>query len=150
MKISDTSQSAVPTTQAQAARPRPAAADGEAAAVQRPGRSHIQRDLKHLVRDIRHQVKDEVRELRTAGGSEEQIEAVREAFHDFRDQVQAAFGDAGRGGAFDATAVPEGLRRAMADFTAVLRELNGSAAGPGKLPVPELDLPAGSLVDVTA
>ena len=119
------------TTQLDAAakaapRPAPAPRTEETVEVaRRPGRRHIQRDLKHLVRDVRHQVRDELQELQAQGGDEEKIAAVRDAFHDFRDQVQAAFKDAGRGGRFDAGAVPEGLSAAMVSFTEALRALNG-------------------------
>lgn len=168
MQISAISQPAV--TAAPAARTRPAAAAPDTAEARRPGRAHIQRDLKHLVRDIRHQVRDELQDLRAQGEDDGgKSEAVRSAFHDFRDQVQAVFHDAGRGGAFDAAAVPDGLAAAMAAFTAALRELNGTPAEeavapvedpaedpavaaptPDKLPEAALDLPSGSLLDVTA
>lgn len=133
-------------------------------AIDQPGRSHIQRDLKHVVRDVRHQVKSEIKELRA--GSDEDAEktaAVRVAYAEFRDEVQSAFNDAGRGGSFDAAAVPEGLRQAMISFTDKLRTLNGTVESP--LPTMPVDDPAkdptdtsltalniapGTLLDVTA
>lgn len=163
MQISAISQPAREAAPAPRTRPEAPAETPEA---RRPGRRHIQRDLKHLVRDVRHQVRQELHELRASGAdSEGKIEAVRTAFHEFRDQVQAVFHDAGRGGAFEASAVPAGLGAAMAAFTAALRELNGTPAGepdapagdpapvapePGKLPDAVLDLPNGSLLDVVA
>ncbi|MFO7608871.1 MAG: hypothetical protein R6X35_06700 [Candidatus Krumholzibacteriia bacterium] len=160
MQISAISQPAV--TAAPAARTRPAAAAPDAGEVRRPGRSHLQRDLKHLVRDVRHQVKAELQELRASGEDDGKSTAVRAAFHEFRDQVQAVFHTAGKGGDFDAATVPAGLGEAMAAFTAALRELNGTPAedpavaaptpeqAPGKLPDAMLDLPSGSLLDVVA
>lgn len=163
MQISAISQPALEAAPTPRARPEATEATQQA---RRPGRSHIQRDLKHLVRDVRHQVRQELHELRASGAdSEGKIEAVRAAFHEFRDQVQAAFRGAGRGGAFDASAVPAGLGAAMAAFTAALRELNGTPAedpeagagdpapvapDPDKLPDAVLDLPNGSLLDVVA
>ena len=124
-------------------------------AIDQAGRSHIQRDLIHLVREVRHEVKAEIKELRASGeGDPEMIAAVRSAYAEFRDQVQAAFKDAGRGGAFDAAAVPEGVRQAMISFTEKLRALNGTpeipmpAPTPVAGPFPELDVPAGTLLDV--
>lgn len=149
-------------TAAPAARTHPAAVAPDAGETRRPGRAHVQRDLKHLVRDIRHQVRDELQDLRAQGEDDGgKGEAVRSAFHEFRDQVQSVFHDAGKGGGFDASAVPDGLAAAMAAFTAALRELNGTPAEDpagadpvtlpdGKLPDPALDLPAGALLDVTA
>ena len=133
-------------------------------AIDQPGRSHIQRDLKHLVRDVRHEVKAEIKELR-AGGEEnaEKIAAVRTAYAEFRDEVQGAFKDAGRGGSFEAAAVPEGLRQAMISFTDKLRTLNGTVESPlPTMPVDDpakdptdtslsaLDIPPGTLLDVSA
>lgn len=135
-------------------------------AIETTGRSHIQRDLKHLVRDVRHDVKSEVKELRAAGddASLQKAADVRDAYFSFRDQVQDAFTGAGRGGSFDAAAVPEGLRLALVDFTARLAALNGTATdgaggadGAGKdaattdpAPLPVEDLPAGSLFEIRA
>lgn len=89
---------------------------------------------------------------------------MRAAYHDFRDQVQAVFHDAGQGRSFDASTVSGGLGQAMAAFTEALRALNGTtggpadpvvddtapAADPAKLPSLELALPAGSLLALTA
>ena len=166
MQISATSQLAAPVKAAPATRKRAIARTDDAHEAQRSGRRHVQRDLKHLVRDIRHQVKDEIKDLRASGaaGSDEKIEAVRAAYHDFRDQVQAVFHDAGRGRSFDASTVPDGLGQAMAAFTEALRALNGTTSDPAdpvvddtdptvdpaKLPAPELAMPAGSLLDLTA
>ncbi len=138
-------------------------------AIDQPGRSHIQRDLKHLVRDVRHEVKAEIKELRAGGEGQTaniesaKIDAVRTAYAEFRDEVQGAFKDAGQGGAFDAAAVPEGLRQAMISFTDKLRALNGPdesplptlpVDGPVKDPtdttLPALGLPPGTLLDTTA
>lgn len=132
-------------------------------AIDQPGRSHIQRDLKHLVRDVRQEVKAEVKELRAAGeGSEAKIASVRSAYFDFRDQVQSAFQDAGRGSSFDAAAVPEALRQAMIAFTETLKGVNGTTDAPVETPVetpttdrgatdlPALSLEPGTLFDVTA
>lgn len=117
-------------------------------AIDQPGRSHIQRDLKHLVRDVRHQVKAEIKELR-AGGDEDadKTAAVRTAYAEFRDEVQGAFKDAGRGGSFDATAVPEGLRQAMISFTDKLHALNGTVESP--LPTIPVDSPAKDPTDTS-
>jgi len=105
----------------------PPAQDPETTATQ-PGRRHIQRDLKHLSRIIRHQVKNEIKELRAAGdASQEKIQAVRELNRAFHQDLQDLFHAAGRGSGFDTTTIAEGLRQAMIDFTAALRELNGSA-----------------------
>ncbi len=133
-------------------------------AIDQPGRSHIQRDLKHLVRDVRHEVKAEIKELRAGGeGDAAKIDAVRTAYAEFRDEVQSTFKDAGQGGAFDAAAVPEGLRQAMISFTDKLRALNGPVESPlPTLPVdgpvkdptdtslPAVDIPPGTLLDVSA
>jgi len=155
----------IESSQAMAIKPqaplRKAAPEAEESA-RKPGRSHIQRDLKHLVRDIRHEVKDEIKSLRASGedGAEDKIAAVKDAFHDFRDDVQGAFHDAGKGGSFTASAVPEGLRLAMTSFTGNLRLINGPIAEEGtKEPAtdptedlaPELQvLDPGTLLNVTA
>lgn len=128
-------------------------------AIEQAGRSHIQRDLKHLVRDVRHDVKEELKDLRATGGEAGAQKAadVRDAYFSFRDQVQDAFRGAGQGATFDATAVPEGLRLALVDFTARLAALNGTigdgteggAAALEGGPQPAADLPSGSLIDLT-
>lgn len=156
MQISATSQLPAPVKAAPATGEREIARTDDAHEARRSGRRHVQRDLKHLVRDIRHQVKDEIKDLRASGleGSDEKIGAVRAAYHDFRDQVQAVFHDAGQGRAFDTAAVPDGLGQAMAAFTAALRALNGTAddadpvVDPAKLPAPEVALPTGSLLNM--
>jgi hypothetical protein len=122
-------------------------------AIDQPGRAHIQRDLKHLVRDVRQDVKAEVSELRDAGATEK-VADVRGAYFDFRDQVQSAFQDAGRGGAFDATQVPEGLRQALVSFTEALRAINGPLKTPdGETSDQPAEAPViapGALLDTTA
>lgn len=126
-------------------------------AIDQPGRAHIQRDLKHLVRDVRQDVKAEVAELREAGATEKTAD-VRGATFDFRDQVQSAFQEAGRGGAFDATRVPEGLRQALVSFTEALQVINGTEAStggaasgpPGDTPAGIPAIAPGSLLDTTA
>lgn len=133
-------------------------------ALEQSGRAHIQRDLKHLVRDVRHDVKAELKELRAAGddASLQKAADVRDAYFSFRDQVQDAFSGAGGGASFDASAVPEGLRLALVDFTSRLAALNGGGAGDEGLPAdggaiakdessqPTMDLPAGSLFEILA
>ncbi|HOX24480.1 MAG TPA: hypothetical protein PLL30_01825 [Candidatus Krumholzibacteria bacterium] len=92
-----------------------------------PGRRHVQRGLKHLSRDIRHQVRDEIKELRATGAdAQEKIQAVRELNRAFHQELQDLFHAAGSGDTIDAATIAEGLRQAMIDFTAALRELNGS------------------------
>lgn len=121
--------------------------------IDQPGRAHIQRDLKHLVRDVRQDVKAEVSALREAGATGK-VADVRGAYFDFRDQVQSAFREAGRGGAFDATRVPEGLRQALVSFTEALRAINGPVETPdGETPDQPAEAPViapGTLLDTTA
>ena len=122
-------------------------------AIDQPGRAHIQRDLKHLVRDVRQDVRAEVSALREAGATEKVAE-VRGAYFDFRAQVQSAFQEAGRGGAFDATQVPEGLRQALVSFTEALRAINGPMQTPDDgtpdQPAEVPAMPPGTLLDTTA
>lgn len=112
-------------------------------AIDRPGRRHVQRGLRHMLRDVGHLIRAELAELRAAGdGDRETIATVRSAFHAFRDQVQAAYHDAGGGGSFDREALQEGLREAMVAFTEVLRGLNGAdgeppAVVPAPAPAPD-------------
>lgn len=123
-------------------------------AIDNAGRSHLQRDLKHLVRDVRHEVQAETKQLRAAGGSQEQIAAVRSATFDFRDGVQAVSRDAGRGPAFDPANVSASLSQAVVAFTDALRVINGAAGGEPPVgvdpPLPAEDLAAGSVLDVMA
>jgi hypothetical protein len=123
-------------------------------AIDNAGRSHLQRDLKHLVRDVRHEVQSETKELRAAGGSREQIAAVRSAMSDFRDDVQAASRGAGRGKSFDPSGVSEKLSLAVVAFTNALKVVNGPAGGEtpptGESPLPAEDVAAGSVLDVMA
>lgn len=123
-------------------------------AIDNAGRTHLQRDLKHLVRDVRHEVQAETKELRAAGGSQEQIAAVRSAMSDFRDDVQAASREAGRGKSFDPSGVSAKLSLAMVAFTDALKVVNGPAGGQTppaeEQPLPAEDLGAGSVFDVMA
>ncbi len=123
-------------------------------AIDNAGRTHLQRDLKHLVRDVRHEVQAETKELRAAGGSREQIAAVRSAMSDFRDGVQAASQDAGRGKSFDPSGVSEKLSLAVVAFTNALKVVNGPAGGEmppaDEPPLPAEGLAAGSVLDVVA
>jgi hypothetical protein len=123
----------------------------------RHGRRHVQRAARHLLRDIRHDIRSEIKELH-AGGDREKIEAVKGAYHDFRDEVRNVLKGAGRGRHFDREAVVQGLGAAMAAFTAALRELNGTTEeppadtppSPEKNPTPDVAMPPGALLDIGA
>ena len=123
-------------------------------AIDNAGQSHLQRNLKHLVRDVRHEVQAETKELRAAGGSREQVAAVRSATFDFRDSVQAASREAGRGAAYDASGVAQKLTLAAVAFTDALKVINGTAGGQApeveQPPLPAEQLANGSALDVLA
>jgi hypothetical protein len=123
-------------------------------AIDNAGRSHLQRDLKHLVRDVRHEVQAETKELRAAGGSQEQVAAVRSAVFDFRNGVQAASRDAGRGPSYDPSGVSGKLSQAVVALTEALHVVNGPADGQPPVaeeaPLPAEGLDAGSVLDVMA
>ena len=118
----------------------------------RPGRRHLQRELKHLVRDVRHDILGELKELKETGDLDpEYAKAVKSLVGDFRDGLQQAYQAAGRGHDFDPAALEGAVGQAMADLTAGLAALRKQREGEVTLPVePPAEAPAEAPVEAPA
>lgn len=105
---------------------------------ERHGRSHVSQTLRQLSREVRHELQAIIRNNPDLDPAVRQ--ELRETAKAFRDDLKAAFHDAGRGGDFDPAALLDGVQQALATLADRLGALIGeetAAAEPLPAPAPE-------------